>query len=145
MDTLGNTKWRVNKKVLSIVDRVWANGGRLADLVDRDDVSYLFSFHSKYIWVSLPLLTCRCFSCLYQFSCITPFLFLYVLLLLVSLFQVPLPEKPDTEDESELKRWKWKVRSLKKENRERHSQRCDVELKLAVSNIMLEQSTSSMS
>nr|CAC80138.1 DNA-dependent RNA polymerase [Spinacia oleracea] len=86
LDTLGNTKWRVNKKVLSIVDRVWANGGRLADLVDRDDV--------------------------------------------------PLPEKPDTEDESELKRWKWKVRSLKKENRERHSQRCDVELKLAVARKM---------
>ncbi|XP_021739363.1 DNA-directed RNA polymerase 2, chloroplastic/mitochondrial-like [Chenopodium quinoa] len=86
LDTLGNTKWRVNKKVLSIVDRVWANGGRLADLVDRDDV--------------------------------------------------PLPEKPDTEDESELKAWKWKVRSVKKENRERHSQRCDVELKLAVARKM---------
>lgn len=82
LDTLGNTKWRVNKKILSIVDRIWAKGGRMADLVDRDDV--------------------------------------------------PLPEKPDTEDESQLKKWKWKVRSVKKENRERYSQRCDVELKLAV-------------
>ncbi|XP_048495367.1 DNA-directed RNA polymerase 2, chloroplastic/mitochondrial isoform X2 [Beta vulgaris subsp. vulgaris] len=86
LDTLGNTKWRVNKKVLSIVDRIWANGGRLADLVDRDDV--------------------------------------------------PLPEKPDEEDESDLKKWKWKVRSVKKENQERHSQRCDVELKLAVARKM---------
>lgn len=86
LDTLGNTKWRINKRVLSIVDRIWASGGRLADLVDRDDVS--------------------------------------------------LPEKPDTEDESELKKWKWQVKALKKENSERHSQRCDVELKLAVARKM---------
>lgn len=39
LNTLGNTKWRVNKRILSIVDRIWANGGRLADLVDREDVS----------------------------------------------------------------------------------------------------------
>lgn len=41
LDTLGNTKWRVNKRVLSVVDRIWASGGRLADLVDRNDVSYI--------------------------------------------------------------------------------------------------------
>ncbi|RRT75284.1 hypothetical protein B296_00003324, partial [Ensete ventricosum] len=82
LDTLGSTKWRVNKRVLSIVDRIWSSGGRLADLVDREDI--------------------------------------------------PLPEKPDTEDESELRKWKWKMRSVKKENSERHSQRCDVELKLTV-------------
>lgn len=86
LDTLGRTKWRVNKAVLNIVDRIWSSGGRLADLVDRDDV--------------------------------------------------PLPEKPDTEDEAVLKKWKWKVRSIKKENRERHSQRCDTELKLAVARKM---------
>ncbi|KAK4798002.1 hypothetical protein SAY86_030328 [Trapa natans] len=82
LDTLGTTRWRINKRVLGIVDRIWVSGGRLADLVDRDDV--------------------------------------------------PLPEKPDTEDEIQLKKWKWKVKSIKKENRERHSQRCDIELKLAV-------------
>lgn len=38
LDTLGQTKWRVNKKVLCVVDRIWASGGRLANLVDRDDV-----------------------------------------------------------------------------------------------------------
>lgn len=46
--------------------------------------------------------------------------------------QIPLPEEPDTEDETVLKKWKWKVKAVKKENRERHSQRCDIELKLAV-------------
>lgn len=50
----------------------------------------------------------------------------------ISCTQVPLPEKPDTEDETLLKNWKWHLRSVKKENSERHSQRCDVELKLAV-------------
>nr|ABD96891.1 hypothetical protein [Tarenaya spinosa] len=86
LDTLGNAKWRVNKRVLSIVDRIWNSGGRLADLVDRSDV--------------------------------------------------PLPEKPDTEDENILKKWKWKVKSANKENRERHSQRCDIELKLNVARKM---------
>ncbi|KAL0430032.1 UNVERIFIED_CONTAM: DNA-directed RNA polymerase 1B, mitochondrial [Sesamum radiatum] len=86
LNTLGNTKWRVNKRILSVVDRIWANGGRLADLVDREDV--------------------------------------------------PLPEEPDTEDEAEIKKWKWKVKAVKKENSERHSQRCDTELKLAVARKM---------
>ncbi|GJN12900.1 hypothetical protein PR202_ga31225 [Eleusine coracana subsp. coracana] len=86
LNTLGSTKWRVNKRVLSIIDRIWSSGGRLGDLVDRADI--------------------------------------------------PLPEKPDTEDEAELKKWKWLLRSVKKENSERHSQRCDVELKLAVARKM---------
>lgn len=41
LDTLGNTKWRVNKRVLAVVDRIWSSGGSIAGLVDRDDVSYL--------------------------------------------------------------------------------------------------------
>ncbi|XP_061948525.1 DNA-directed RNA polymerase 2B, chloroplastic/mitochondrial-like isoform X1 [Populus nigra] len=86
LDTLGNTRWRVNKRVLSVVDRIWSNGGCLADLVDHSDV--------------------------------------------------PLPEKPETEDEALLKKWKWKLRGAKKENRERHAQRCDIELKLAVARKM---------
>lgn len=56
---------------------------------------------------------------------------------MIYLFQIPLPEKPDTEDEVVLKKWKWKLKSVKKENSERHSQRCDVELKLAVRNSLL--------
>ncbi|XP_024023271.1 DNA-directed RNA polymerase 2B, chloroplastic/mitochondrial [Morus notabilis] len=86
LDTLGHTKWRINKRVLDVVERIWAGGGRLGDLVDRDDV--------------------------------------------------PLPEKPDTEDEALLKKWKWEVRSVRKETRERHSQRCDTELKLSVARKM---------
>ncbi|URD77055.1 hypothetical protein MUK42_24879 [Musa troglodytarum] len=86
LDTLGSTKWRVNKRVLDLVDRIWSSGGRLADLVDREDI--------------------------------------------------PLPEKPDTEDESELRKWKWRMKSVKKENSERHSRRCDVELKLTVARKM---------
>lgn len=38
LNTLGSTKWRVNKRVLGIIDRIWASGGRLADLVDCEDV-----------------------------------------------------------------------------------------------------------
>ncbi|CDY07360.1 BnaA07g24390D [Brassica napus] len=89
LDTLGNTKWRINKKVLSLVDRIWANGGRLGGLVDRDDV--------------------------------------------------PIPEEPDGEDQEELKQWKWKFKEANKENSERHSQRCDVELKLEVARKMKEE------
>lgn len=48
------------------------------------------------------------------------------------LLQVDLPEEPDTEDEAETKKWRWKVKGVKKVNSERHSQRCDIELKLAV-------------
>ncbi|XP_020579959.1 DNA-directed RNA polymerase 1B, mitochondrial-like [Phalaenopsis equestris] len=86
LNTLGETKWRVNKRVLGIVDRIWSSGGRLAELVDRDDI--------------------------------------------------PLPEKPATEDENVIRKWRWKLRAAKKENSEKHSQRCDVELKLAVARKM---------
>ncbi|KAL0664066.1 hypothetical protein Bca4012_100903 [Brassica carinata] len=89
LDTLGNTKWRINKKVLSLVDRIWASGGRLGGLVDRDDV--------------------------------------------------PIPEEPDSEDQEEVKQWKWKFKEANKENSERHSQRCDVELKLEVARKMKEE------
>ncbi|CAM8999044.1 unnamed protein product [Rhodiola kirilowii] len=86
LDTLGNTKWRVNKKILGVVETIWASGGRVADLVDREDIL--------------------------------------------------LPEEPVTEDDTVLRKWKWKVKSVKKENSERHSQRCDTELKLAVAQKM---------
>ncbi|KAL6499178.1 DNA-directed RNA polymerase 2B, chloroplastic/mitochondrial [Orobanche hederae] len=89
LDILGSTRWRVNKRVLSVIDRIWASGGRLANLVDRSDI--------------------------------------------------PLPEEPDTEDEALLKKWRWKIRSIKKENSERNSQRCDTELKLAVARKMKEE------
>ncbi|KAH7854119.1 hypothetical protein Vadar_010321 [Vaccinium darrowii] len=39
LNTLGNTKWRVNKRVIGVIDRIPASGGTLADLVDREDVA----------------------------------------------------------------------------------------------------------
>ncbi|KAI4389287.1 hypothetical protein MLD38_001528 [Melastoma candidum] len=89
LDILGTTRWRVNKRMLSVVDRIWNSGGRLAGLVDRSDL-------------------CS-------------------------------PVKPETDDELLMKKWKWKVKSVKKENMERHSQRCDIELKLAVARKMKEE------
>ncbi|KAH0850013.1 hypothetical protein HID58_095872 [Brassica napus] len=86
LDTLGNTKWRVNRKILDVVERLWADGGNIAGLVNREDV--------------------------------------------------PIPEKPSSEDPEELQSWKWSVRKAKKTNRERHSLRCDVELKLSVARKM---------
>ncbi|CAN6450752.1 unnamed protein product [Victoria cruziana] len=86
LDTLGSTKWRVNKKVLDVVDSLWACGQPLAGLVNRMDL--------------------------------------------------PLPEKPCTEDEAQMRRWRWNVRKVKKENSERHAQRCDIELKLSVARKM---------
>ena len=47
-------------------------------------------------------------------------------------FQVPLPEEPDIEDEAKIEIWKRKLRSVEKENVERYSQRCVIELKLDV-------------
>ncbi|CAK9168888.1 unnamed protein product [Ilex paraguariensis] len=85
LDTLGNTKWRVNKRVLSVVESIWAAGGNIAGLVNRENV--------------------------------------------------PIPEK-HSEDLGELKIWKWNVRKAKKINQERHSQRCDTELKLSVARKM---------
>lgn len=47
------------------------------------------------------------------------------------ILQIPIPELL-FDDLKEVKAWKWSVRKAKKINRERHSQRCDTELKLSV-------------
>ncbi|KAK2973046.1 hypothetical protein RJ640_016178, partial [Escallonia rubra] len=85
LNTLGHTKWRVNRRVLSVVERIWSGGGNIAGLVDRVDV--------------------------------------------------PIPEL-HSEDLKEIKKWRWSVRKAKKINQERHSQRCDIELKLSVARRM---------
>ncbi|KAM1201138.1 hypothetical protein FF1_017443 [Malus domestica] len=82
LDMPGSTKWRVNKKVLSMAESIWAKGGNIAGLVDREDV--------------------------------------------------PVPDKPPLAGLTEVPKWKWSVRKAKKINQERHSQRCDTELKLSV-------------
>ncbi|XP_062158881.1 DNA-directed RNA polymerase 3B, chloroplastic isoform X2 [Alnus glutinosa] len=86
LDVLGNTKWRVNRRVLNVVESIWARGGNVAGLVNREDV--------------------------------------------------PIPEKPSSEDLAEIQEWKWNLRKAKKINLERHSQRCDTELKLSVAQKM---------
>ncbi|KAI9126071.1 hypothetical protein K1719_003489 [Acacia pycnantha] len=86
LDTLGETKWRINKKLHSVVESIWAGGGNIAGLVDRNDV--------------------------------------------------PVPEKPSVEDLKLIQEWKWSARKARKINLERHSQRCDVELKLSVAQRM---------
>ncbi|KAG6658417.1 hypothetical protein CIPAW_04G159600 [Carya illinoinensis] len=33
LDMLGNTKWRINRRVLSIVECIWDRGGNIAGLI----------------------------------------------------------------------------------------------------------------
>ncbi|KAI6680512.1 hypothetical protein NL676_034393 [Syzygium grande] len=89
LDTLGSTKWRINRRVLAVVESLWAQGGSVGGLVERHDL--------------------------------------------------PLPVKDVSNDGEELELWKWNVRKAKKVNRERHAQRCDVELKLSVARKMKEE------
>ena len=44
LDTLGNTKWRVNRRLLDVVERIWTSGGNIAGLVDREDVRRTWTF-----------------------------------------------------------------------------------------------------
>lgn len=89
LDTLGSTKWRINRRVLAAVESLWAQGGSVGGLVERHDL--------------------------------------------------PLPDKDVSGDCEELELWKWRVRKAKKVNRERHAQRCDIELKLSVARKMKEE------
>ncbi|XP_047316621.1 DNA-directed RNA polymerase 3, chloroplastic [Impatiens glandulifera] len=38
LDTLGSTKWKINRRVLNVVEDIWAGGGNIAGLIDRRDV-----------------------------------------------------------------------------------------------------------
>ncbi|XP_028793981.1 DNA-directed RNA polymerase 3B, chloroplastic isoform X2 [Neltuma alba] len=38
LDMLGNTKWRINRRLLGVVETIWDGGGKIAGLVDRQDV-----------------------------------------------------------------------------------------------------------
>ncbi|KAK7258932.1 hypothetical protein RIF29_24524 [Crotalaria pallida] len=37
LDILGSTKWRVNKRLLGVVESIWDGGGSIAGLIDRED------------------------------------------------------------------------------------------------------------
>ena len=39
LDILGSTKWRVNRRVHDVVETIWSQGGGIAGLVDKTNVS----------------------------------------------------------------------------------------------------------
>jgi DNA-directed RNA polymerase len=55
LDILGSTKWRINQKLLDVVEKIWEEGGRLANMVDREDVRklnrkfYVFGYLDRWI------------------------------------------------------------------------------------------------
>ena len=50
----------------------------------------------------------------------------------ILLLQLEMPKKPDTTDEQEIRNWRRELFKRKRINSERHSQCCDIELKLSV-------------
>lgn len=40
LNVLGETGWRINKRVLEVVEKLWEAGGGVADLVEAADVSF---------------------------------------------------------------------------------------------------------
>ncbi|XP_078162542.1 DNA-directed RNA polymerase 3B, chloroplastic-like isoform X2 [Carex rostrata] len=38
LDVLGSTKWRVNRRILDIVESLWSSGGNIAGLVNKQDI-----------------------------------------------------------------------------------------------------------
>uniref|UniRef100_A0A2P2MP54 DNA-directed RNA polymerase n=1 Tax=Rhizophora mucronata TaxID=61149 RepID=A0A2P2MP54_RHIMU len=38
LNTLGITKWRVNRRVFDVIESIWEMGGNIAGLVDREDI-----------------------------------------------------------------------------------------------------------
>ncbi len=38
LDILGGTSWRIRAPILDVVEKMWADGGGLANLVDANDV-----------------------------------------------------------------------------------------------------------
>jgi DNA-directed RNA polymerase len=41
LDILGGTSWRIRAPILDVVEKMWADGGGLANLVDANDVSII--------------------------------------------------------------------------------------------------------
>ncbi|BBN04117.1 DNA-directed RNA polymerase, mitochondrial [Marchantia polymorpha subsp. ruderalis] len=82
LNTLGSVRWKINTRVLDVIEEIWKDGGRLAQMVDADNVS--------------------------------------------------VPSRPCTEDEAEIRGWRREAGKAKRINCERHSLRCDTELKLTV-------------
>ncbi|KAG2389538.1 hypothetical protein C9374_014098 [Naegleria lovaniensis] len=82
LNTLNETRWKINPKVYETVLKVWNSGGGLGELPSR--------------------------------------------------FDDALPEEPETDDPEIKKKWKRAVAKIKTHNRNLHSLRCDMLLKLKV-------------
>ncbi|KAF0979842.1 hypothetical protein FDP41_000995 [Naegleria fowleri] len=82
LNTLNETRWKINHKVYETVLKVWNSGGGLGELPSR--------------------------------------------------FDDALPEEPETDDPEIKKKWKRTVAKIKTHNRNLHSLRCDMLLKLKV-------------
>lgn len=41
LDVLGETRWKINMRVMEVVEKLWESGGGIADLVESTDVSTL--------------------------------------------------------------------------------------------------------
>ncbi|EFC38178.1 predicted protein [Naegleria gruberi] len=82
LNTLNETRWRINPTVYETVLKVWNSGGGLGELPSR--------------------------------------------------FDDTLPEEPETDDPEIKKKWKRTVEKIKTHNRNLHSLRCDMLLKLKV-------------
>ncbi|KAG7977691.1 hypothetical protein I3843_05G043300 [Carya illinoinensis] len=56
LDMLGNTKWRINRRVLSIVECIWDRGGNIAGLINREEDMHprAFERESKMLCRRLP-------------------------------------------------------------------------------------------
>lgn len=39
LDTLGSIRWRINTRLLEVVETIWANGESIGDMVEAEDVS----------------------------------------------------------------------------------------------------------
>lgn len=57
LDALGSTQWKINNVVLDVLEQMWKDGGRLADLVDAEDVrlQYLFSSRNYFVVFTMML------------------------------------------------------------------------------------------
>jgi DNA-directed RNA polymerase, mitochondrial len=50
---LGSTKWRINNRILDVLESLWSNGGNAAGLVNKQDVCFphiINPLSINYVW-----------------------------------------------------------------------------------------------
>lgn len=62
LNTLGSVRWKINTRVLDVIEEIWKDGGRLAQMVDADNVSTRTSFRILHgaITVNIPYALFEC-------------------------------------------------------------------------------------